>query len=547
MLVDARHVLSTLKTKVRFTVAKCLRKQCAKLFRPLNLLPALLSSSNFKSRHASKFLQPYATQLDLFKSISKEGPRLVLLRSPPDTGKTSLAPSLVELFPDQKARRLHLRVPFRTTVVFSCLARRVNLEVAQNLYNMGIPFAWVHNRQIQCSWLCGLRGSSTSNSIAQMEEKLRLGIERINETSGGLSNQRVRKRHVQEGRLKLLASNDIHTRSFHVIRHPRMFVCDVASCAWLCKQLDMYRTILMIDEPTMGADQGNGEALPINSLTGYMVQGMLHAPYKTIWSSATLPPGDELPTIINAFTGVLALEREHFNVDSSAVDELASMQLNVGVLLVRPNGQVALPHAMCTEPYEGETCTSMLKDFVSRLKKEPLLLKAYTAQAICSIQDRLLEEDIPELSKAANFTITPIDEYFDDVSRLSHSSLRTYAILLLEALADTGNEDLIRKVCTPSSNLKAAMFPPFDPSKLLLENASYFPGMTLTVSSNPSAQIAATANDLIKEFPSLKKLSKEIEANEAALEKQLASIRKEAEKVKGGEDRIDEIIASKMR
>ena len=45
------------------------------------------------------------------------GPRLTLLRSPPDTGKTSLAPSLPELFPDQ-------------LVVFCCLARRVNLEVA---------------------------------------------------------------------------------------------------------------------------------------------------------------------------------------------------------------------------------------------------------------------------------------------------------------------------------------------------------------------------------------------------------------------------------
>jgi len=498
MLVDARFVLSTLKTKVRFTVAKCLRKQ-----------PALLSSSNFKARHANKFLQPYSTQLELFKSISQPGPRLVLLRSPPDTGKTSLAPSLVELFPEEK-------------VVFSCLARRVNLEVAQTLFNMGIPFAWVHNRQIQCSYLCGLRGSSTSKSIAQMEEKLRLGVERINQTTGGLTNQRVRKRHVQ------------------VIRHPRMFVCDVASCAWLCKQLDAMKTVLMIDEPTMGADQGNGEALKMDSLTGYMVQAMLAAPYKTIWSSATLPPRDELPTIISAFT-------DHFDVDSSAVDELVSMQLNVGVLLVRPNGQVALPHAMCSDPPEGETCVGMLTDFVSRLKREPLLLKAYTAQAICSIQDRLEEDDIPQLAKAANLSVTPIDDYFDDVSKLSHSSLRSYAILLLEALAKTGDEQLVRKACTPSSNLKAAMFPPFNPSKLLLDHAAYFPGMTLTVSSNPSAQIAATAKDLTKEFPSLKKLSKDIEAVEAAMEKQMATIRKEAEKVKGGEDRIDEIIASKMR
>ena len=53
------------------------------------------------------------------------------------------------------------------------------------------------------------------------------GVERLNETSGGLSNGRVRKRHVQ------------------VIRPPKMFVTDVASCAWLSKQMDPNNTVLV--------------------------------------------------------------------------------------------------------------------------------------------------------------------------------------------------------------------------------------------------------------------------------------------------------------
>ena len=83
--------------------------------------------------------------------------------------------------------------------------------------------------------------------------------------------------------------------------------------------------------------------------------------------------------------------------------------------------------------------------------------------------------------------------------------------------------------------------------QLLLKNARYFPGMTLTVSPNPLEQIRSTAETLVKEFPSLKKLNKEMEAEEAALQKRLDGIRKEAEKVKGGEDRVEEIIASKLR
>ena len=106
------------------------------------------------------------------------------------------------------------------------------------------------------------------------------------------------------------------------------------------------------------------------------------------------------------------------------VDELVSMQLNVGVLLVRPNGQVALPHSMCATPPAGETSLAALKEFISRLKKEPLLLKAYTAQAIVSIQERFNEPDVTPVAEAAGFSAIGIEEYFSDLSKLGHSSLR---------------------------------------------------------------------------------------------------------------------------
>jgi hypothetical protein len=91
-------------------------------------------------------------------------------------------------------------------------------------------------------------------------------------------------------------------------------------------------------------------------------------------------------------------------------------------------------------------------------------------------------------------------------------------------------------------------FPPFDASALLTSTARHFMGMTLTVSTKPTAQLEATADELVGEMPSLKDLSKEVELHEANLERQLAAVRKEVEKAaKGAPDRMEEMMAQRMR
>ena len=84
------------------------------------------------------------------------------------------------------------------------------------------PSRGCHNKQITCSWLCGLRGASTSNSVAQMEEKLRLGVERIKETPAASPTARAQ------------APSAGHPAAADVRVRRRL---DVASCAWLCMQL----------------------------------------------------------------------------------------------------------------------------------------------------------------------------------------------------------------------------------------------------------------------------------------------------------------------
>ena len=139
------------------------------------------------------------------------------------------------------------------------------------------------------------------------------------------------------------------------------------------------------------------------------------------------------------------------------------------------------------------------------------LCKAALCNALC---DAPWNAQVLPLCKAAGYVLTPIDTHFSDVSKLSHGSLREYATSILADLAATGDDALCKAFCTPSGSLAKTMFPAFSASKLLLENACYFPGMTLTVSSNPMEQIDATSHALVKEMPSLKALGKDLAAQE---------------------------------
>merc|ERR1711979_93561 len=55
---------------------------------------------------------------------------------------------------------------------------------------------------------------------------------------------------------KRLAIKKSHRSMFDLKKNPKIFLmCDVASCAWLLRQLDPNRTILVIDDPPMGSDR----------------------------------------------------------------------------------------------------------------------------------------------------------------------------------------------------------------------------------------------------------------------------------------------------
>jgi len=282
-------------------------------------------------------------------------------------------------------------------------------------------------------------------------------------------------------------------------------LCDVSSCAWLLRQLDPNRTLLVIDEPPMGSD-----VLPVNPednpLACAMVQTMMTPMYKTLWMSATLPRIDALPTLVNAFLDRFSLKESE---RSQHVRECFSTELDRGALMCGPTGAVAFPHQNCRTQ-------SDLQGLCNRLPLDPLVLKAYTERSLASLLERwngLGKEG--KISEDFRKRIPPPDVKFADLSELNHASIRGYAIEILNCVAADGSDELVTAFCAPQDSAEGNVFPQFDLVEMMFGNAFAFPGLTLVADDAPSEKMLLMSKRLQEHLPKASDIEDDMKQQEA--------------------------------
>merc|ERR1719311_365939 len=281
----------------------------------------LLAGSNFAKKHRTTVFKPFNIQEQIVDAITQPGPQLAFGIAPPGTGKTAVVSHILNLFPAH-------------SLVFCCAALPVVLGVGRISNSLGIPYAFVKGRRITPSYSCG-RGLGTHVDDLTAEGGGKTAVESLKYLTVRLNLERKKKRLAEKKRKRHL--HDLK-------RNPRMFLmCDTSSCAWLLRQLEPCRTILVIDEPPMGSDS-YPETPESNPLACAMVQAMMTPAYKTLWMSATLPRIESLPTLVNNFMDRFLVPHEK---REEHVTECFSTQLDRGALLCGPSGAVAFPHLNC--------------------------------------------------------------------------------------------------------------------------------------------------------------------------------------------------------
>merc|ERR1719460_2204339 len=442
----------------------------------------LLAGSNFMKRHRSTVFKPFSIQEQVVDAMNAFGPQLVFAIAPPGTGKTAIVSHLLGCFPGH-------------SLIFNCAALPVVLGVGRIANSLGIPYAFVKGRRITPSYACGHR----------------LGTYVDNEGEGTSALQGLRAKIIEENLMRKKKRLGIKkkTRSIHDVKKmPKLYLlCDTSSCGWLLRQLNANRSILVIDEPPMGSDQIPAKPED-NPLAASMVQAMMTPMYKTIWMSATLPRRDALPTLVSNFM-------ERFSIPEDKKDqhvrECFSCQLDRGVVLCRPNGNVAFPHELIKTSKE-------LLNLSKRLPTDPLVLKAYTERALSGMLARW--ESLKEKKVVSkDFKAKDPADVFSDLSHINHTTIRQYCLDILEAVANTNDDAFVTAFCSTEGTTDT-LFPKYDLQEMIFGNASYFPGLTLMADEKPADLLLNMSERLMAQMPKVDDLQASIEQQEVQTKKQ---------------------------
>lgn len=221
------------------------------------------------------------------------------------------------------------------------------------------------------------------------------------------------------GALKIINNYNCSSESERVL-----IVVDLMTAIKMLEKSQDY--IMFIDEPTVGAD------IPNNATTNAVVKLLAMAPEKTILSSATLPNPEEIPEIV-----------EHFKSrhEGAEVYTVYSREAMIGCELINFNGTSIVPYASCNTVDE-------LRHVIEQLQTKPFIDRMLPAPVVYNLKTTMERLGVPD--------VINLEEYFKDVNKLCQSEIQKVAIMLLEQLADTGDNSIITQVCqTPVDFLHA--------------------------------------------------------------------------------------------
>ena len=444
----------------------------------------------------------YPEQLQFLEIVTKDIhlPKLILLQSPPATGKTTLSIILSRLLHEKNKTTIS-----KKTILYVCYNSIVRTEICKNAIIHGIDVKyWVAitkfdandnkrklyfrpHKSAYADW-----NKKRSESDRKLYEKARPDRFCDNVLKQWNFAQHEIKPHAKQNFAEYLANPPTEPDIEDGL--PEIILADLESAHAILKEPKLAPLmIVFFDEPTASIYDPHMPHILNNAFTSILV-------------SATLPKVQEIPAVVENFRIRHGFPEQNEN---AFLHILRSNRQFISCTFIGDDGNIFYAHSRLKSMDE-------IPDFLLQMEDEPLIKRSYSPEVVFHMiqsVDGLLPEELR------------FRTYFREYGMITHESIRDYACVLLRHVGESRNEEIWNIL----KNIRIQKIENIHAEHLFTKGAiNYQNGTCLNVSlsTNFNRHIDTISTHFLDGSPRVQDIMNAYDSKTEALKKQISSTEK---------------------
>lgn len=392
------------------TLSDCIKSIDFNFVEAMTTYPELMFNTKYDCINNSQPIKLYPSQQRILDIMKTGNNYLILAHSMLGSGKTSMVIPISRMLITNPAYA-------GTKLLFTCPNNIILVECAQMLQTVGVKFCIVKKNRYPERF--GLFSYKWCSHIPHSKYQK-------------LPNYDARDKHaacivyicdVHMAKLMLL---DRQEKIKHYKNYLMLNKMDQTTYP-LTDAPQVPKYILMVDEPTMDADNHNNMVCNpgFSLLTEIFIEIVKHCPPQTILSSATLPAYEQMKPVYDSIASL--------NPDVN-IHSVSSSEAKIGCSLVSSSGHIYVPHQNCTNALQ-------LQNVIDVIDANPFVSRFYTFEVILKMIEIFNKNEIISES---------VDKIFTNVTDVTQPNIQHHVKKLLRLLV-LKSDNIIENVCKPIS------------------------------------------------------------------------------------------------
>ncbi len=437
-----KHLLKAIEEKIETSYEN--RGGCDKIYEHLFHHSDIFIDNYWLKNRFGK-VRLYEEQDEVIQSIIQamvlDTPLLLFYKVPPANGKTVLSAPIARVISHyNKSINREEYVP--KTLLYICYGDVVRNEVARLCDSQNVDLHF---------WFANSVYESKNRSYKTLFNPFKKCYKNWDNLRNKAEREKFRAKREKER--EIFECQDLRIQLDYYLKQtskplPEMIIADLESAYRILSELPSEHFIPFFDEAFAASTEE------------VVAKIMTVLPKISLLVSATLPQPEEVPGIVDNFRRRFPIEEG----DEDQVKVIHSTKQHIGCTFIDDEGYIFLPHQYVKSLDD-------LKEYVSTLKQDPLMMRGYTPVSVLEMGN-VFQKFLPEMTNM-HFKVR-----FSYLGDINHGSIRKYALDILEKIVELERFDIFEAIL----NIRIQKMVHCDVKDMLTRNAYFYKdGNTLHV------------------------------------------------------------------